>query len=345
MYSFKNDYSENAHPSILNQLVAMGLEQNNGYGIDIHCENAKSFIRRDLQCEEAEIHFLPGGTITNLTAISHVLKPYEAIISSTTGHINIHECGAIEATGHKVLTPPHDDGKLTPELIAPILEAHEDEFFVHPAMVYISNPTEVGTIYTKQELATLSSYCKANNLILFVDGARLPMALAVPECGLEMKDFQDLADILFIGGTKVGALFGEALVIFKKDLQERFRFSMKHRGAMLAKGWLLGVQFEQLFMDGLYYELGKHAVKMALLLKDAMSEAGISFLTDSKTNQQFPILPNKLKALIEEKYCISDWSKPDENHTCVRFCTSWATKEENVQTFIEDFKTMYSSLR
>ncbi|HCO28662.1 MAG TPA: threonine aldolase, partial [Lachnospiraceae bacterium] len=265
--------------------------------------------------------------------------------SSTTGHINIHECGAIEATGHKVLTPPYDDGKLTPELIAPILEAHEDEFFVHPAMVYISNPTEVGTIYTKRELEALSSYCKANNLLLFLDGARLPMALAVPECNLEMKDFQNLVDILFIGGTKVGALFGEALVLFKKDLQQRFRFSMKHRGAMLAKGWLLGVQFEQLFMDGLYYELGRHAVKMALLLKDAMSEAGISFLTDSKTNQQFPILPNKLKALIEEKYCISDWSKPDENHTCVRFCTSWATKEEDVQTFIKDFKTMYSSLR
>ena len=344
MYSFKNDYSENAHPSILQKLMDMGMEQNNGYGMDAHCERAKQLIQTYIQCEEASIHFLPGGTITNLTAISHILKPYEAVISSNTGHINIHECGAIEATGHKVLTPPSDDGKLTPELIAPILDAHEDEFFVHPACVYISNPTEVGTIYTKSELERLYTYCKEHDLLLFLDGARLPMALGAPECQLEMKDFKDLTDILFIGGTKVGALFGEALVIFRKELQARFRFSMKRSGSMLAKGWLLGVQFEQLFSDGLYFELGKHADRMAMLLKKGMAEAGISFLTDSPTNQQFPILPNKLKARIEEKYSISDWSKPDEDHTCVRFCTSWATKEEDVLLFLEDLKQMIASL-
>ena len=383
MYSFKNDYSENAHPSILQKLMDMGLEQNNGYGMDAHCERAKQLIQAYIQCEEASIHFLPGGTITNLTTISHILKPYEAVISSNTGHINIHECGAIEATGHKVLTPPSDDGKLTPELIAPILDAHEDEFFVHPACVYISNPTEVGTIYTKSELERLYTYCKEHDLLLFLDGARLPMALGAPECQLEMKDlelerlytyckehdlllfldgarlpmalgapecqlemkdFKDLTDILFIGGTKVGALFGEALVIFRKELQARFRFSMKRSGSMLAKGWLLGVQFEQLFSDGLYFELGKHADRMAMLLKKGMAEAGISFLTDSPTNQQFPILPNKLKARIEEKYSISDWSKPDEDHTCVRFCTSWATKEEDVLLFLEDLKQMIASL-
>lgn len=344
MYSFKNDYSENAHPSILKFLTDMGLEQNNGYGIDGHCEHAKQLIQDYVKCPEAEIHFLPGGTIANLTMISHVLKPYEAIISSNTGHINIHECGAIEATGHKVLTPPVDDGKLTPELIQPILDMHEDEFWVHPAMVYISSPTEVGTIYTKQELETLYAYCKEHNLVLFLDGARLPMALAAPECGIKMEDFKDLVDILFIGGTKVGALFGEALVIFRKELQNRFRFSMKHNGAMLAKGWLLGTQFECLFTDGLYFQLGEHATKMAMLLKDAMTELGIKFLTNSPTNQQFPILPNKLKALVEEKYVISDWSKPDADHTCVRFCTSWATKEEDVKAFIEDFKQMVASL-
>ena len=344
MYSFKNDYSENAHPAILNKLVEMDLEQNNGYGIDRHCNHAKELIQQYIQCEEAEIHFVPGGTIANLTMISHVLKPYEAVISSTTGHINIHECGAIEATGHKVLTPPSDDGKLTPELIAPILEAHEDEFWVRPAMVYISNPTELGTIYTKEEMERLYAYCNSHDLILYVDGARLPMALAAPNCKIEMKDFQNLTDLLFIGGTKVGALFGEALVIFRKDLQERFRFSMKHHGAMLAKGWLLGVQFEELFADGLYFELGRHADRMAMLLKKAMVKAGIEFLTDSPTNQQFPILPNKLKKKIEEKYVISDWSKPDDEHTCVRFCTSWATKEGDILRFIEDFKEMVDSL-
>lgn len=345
MYSFKNDYSESAHPSILHRLVKMELEQNSGYGMDKHCANAKKLIQTYLQCDSVDIHFLPGGTIANLTVLSHLLKPYEAVISSTTGHINVHECGAIEATGHKVITPPIDDGKLTKELIEPILSDHQDEFCVHPSVVYISNPTEIGTIYTKQELETLYTYCKEKNLLLFIDGARLPMALGVPESGLTMADFQNLCDVLFIGGTKVGALFGEAIAIFNEELKPRFRFSMKQHGAMLAKGWLLGVQFEELFTDGLYLRLGAHADNMAMLLKYALLEAGIPFLTDSPTNQQFPILPNDLKAMIEEKYEISDWSTPDETHTCVRFCTSWATKESDVLQFIEDFKQMMQSLK
>lgn len=340
MYSFKNDYSENAHPTILQTLMDMGLEQNTGYGMDMHCERASSLIRSSLDCEHADVHFLPGGTITNLTTISHILKPYEAVIASNSGHITTHECGAIEATGHKILTPTSDDGKLTKELIAPILAEHIDEFYVRPAMVYISNPTEVGTTYTKQELQDLSDYCKEQQLLLYLDGARLPMALADTTCQLQMSDFQYLVDILFIGGTKVGALFGEALVIFKEQLKEHFRFSMKRSGSMLAKGWLLGVQFEQLFSNQLYFTLGKHANTMALLLKQGMMECGISFLYDSNTNQQFPILPNKLKHLIEERYSISDWSIIDEQHTCVRFCTSWATKEQDIQTFLCDLRNM-----
>ena len=340
MYSFKNDYSESAHPNILKAIIDAGLEQNDGYGIDSHCENAKALIRKAIQCESADIHFLPGGTITNLTFISYSLKPYQAVISADVGHINIHETGAVEASGHKILDIATPDGKLTPELIQPVLAQHQDEHWVQPKMVYISNPTEIGTIYYKAELEMLSKYCKENNMLFFLDGARLAMSLTAKGNDISLVDLPKLVDAFYIGGTKVGALFGEALVIINDLLKRDFRFNMKQRGAIMAKGWLLGMQFEELFKEDLYFELGLHANNMAYLLKTIFEKAGFYFLGDTPSNQLFPILPNWLLEKISQKYIISVWSKPDSHHTCVRFCTSWATKEEDIISFEKDFNEM-----
>ena len=340
MYSFKNDYSESAHPNILQAMLEAGIEQNNGYGTDAHCENAKALIKKVIQYENADIHFLPGGTITNLTFISHVLKPYQAVISADSGHINIHETGAVEACGHKILAIRTPDGKLTPELIQPILDQHEDEHWVQPRMVYISNPTEVGTIYYKDEIEKISQYCKDKGMLLFLDGARLAMSLTAKGNDLAIADLPKLVDAFYIGGTKVGALFGEALIIVNDLLKKDFRFNMKQRGAILAKGWLLGMQFEELFKDDLYFKLGAHANCMACLLKDIFKNAGFAFIADAPSNQLFPIFPNWLVDKISQKYIISTWSKPDDDHTCVRFCTSWATQEKDIIIFEADFREM-----
>lgn len=340
MYSFNNDYSECAHPNILKAIADLGFEQNTGYGLDKHCENTREILKKEIKKEEVDIHFLPGGTITNATMISHALKPFEAVIAASTGHINVHETGAIEATGHKVIDMPCADGKLTVKEIQTALDIHEDEHMVLPKMVYVSNPTEIGTVYTKQELEVLYDFCKKNNLYLYLDGARLAMALAVEEAGLKLEDLPNVTDAFYIGGTKIGALFGEALVIVNDSLKDNFRFSIKQKGAMTAKGWLLGVQFCELFKDGLYYEMGKHANDMAKLLKDTMQKAGFSFDSDSPTNQLFPIFPNELIEKINENYITSLWRKVDENHSSIRFCTSWATKEEDVRKFIEYFENL-----
>ena len=337
MYSFKNDYSESAHPNILKAIIDSGLEQNDGYGIDSHCENAKALIRKAIQCESADIHFLPGGTITNLTFISYSLKPYQAVISADVGHINIHETGAVEASGHKILAITTPNGKLTPELIQPVLDQHQDEHWVQSKMVFISNPTEVGTIYYKSELEMLSKYCKENNMLLYLDGARLAMSLTAQGNDLAITDLPKLVDAFYIGGTKVGALFGDALIIINDLLKTDFRFNMKQRGAIMAKGWLLGMQFEELFKDDLYFKLGVHANNMAYLLKDIFEKAGFGFIAEAHSNQLFPILPNWLVEKISQKYITSIWSKPDNDHTCVRFCTSWATKEEAIISFEKDF--------
>lgn len=340
MHSFINDYSESAHPRILEAMGKAGLEQNDGYGLDGHCDNAVKLIRKQLGNDTAEIHFLPGGTITNLTFISHALRPYEAVIAADKGHINVHETGAIEATGHKVVDIPALDGKLTPEIIEPVLRQHEDEHWVKPAMVYLSNPTELGTVYDKKELLELRDYCKKNALLLYLDGARLPMALAVKEAGLSLRDLAEQTDAFYIGGTKAGALFGEALVIIKDSLKESFRFNMKQNGAMLAKGWLLGMQFEELFRDGLYFRLGEHSNAMAKLLRQAFEEGGIAFASNSPTNQIFPILPNTLLEKLNRKYKTSLQGRVDAEHSIVRFCTSWATEEKDVLQFIGDFRQM-----
>lgn len=341
MYSFNNDYSEGAHPQILNKIAITNLEQNNGYSEDIHTDNAIKYIKDHIQRQDVDVHILVGGTQTNLTCLSAFLRPHQSVISAETAHINVHETGAIEATGHKVLTVKTEDGKLTPVLIQQVLDAHTDEHMVQPKLVYISNSTEVGTIYRRAELIAIREFCLSHNLILFLDGARLGSALCSVDNDLTMEDIANLTDAFYIGGTKNGALFGEALIISKESLKEDFRFLIKQRGGMLAKGWLLGIQFEELFcnIEGeemLFYRLAKHANRMAYKIKQGFVAKGYDFVTDSSTNQQFPILTNKLIEELSNKYLFSVNSKVSEDMTSVRFVTSWATDENKVDQLIED---------
>lgn len=336
MYSFKNDYSEGAHSRILNALVETNLEQTDGYGTDQYTERSVNLLKKKIDREEVDIHLLVGGTQVNLTAISAFLRPHQAAIGADTSHINCHETGAIEATGHKVITMKTNDGKLTPNLIQNVVDSHSDEHMVQPKLVYISNSTELGTLYTKAELIDLHDCCKRNKLLLYLDGARLGSALVAEENDLTLADIAKLVDAFYIGGTKNGALFGEALVICNDELKEDFRYFIKQKGGLLAKGRLLGIQFEELFKDDLYFELAKHANKMALMLKGAIVNEGYKFLTESFTNQQFPIFPNNLIEKLSEKYSFNIERVIDSNYTAIRLVTSWATKEEIVLEFIED---------
>ena len=254
--------------------------------------------------------------------------------------INTHETGAIESTGHKVFSIPTEDGKLTPDFIRPVLKLHENEHWVEPRLVYISNPTEVGTVYTKEELETLYAFCKRHDLYLYMDGARLSMAMAAEETHLTFPDLPNLCDAFYIGGTKVGAMFGEALVIVKEEFKDHFRFNMKQHGAILAKGWMMGVQFEELFRDGLYLELGRKGVAMAQILKEVFEKTGIPLLAPAPTNQVFPILPDALAEAVNERFLTTFQCKPDKDHTCLRFCTSWATNEEAVRDFASEFEDL-----
>lgn len=334
MISFKNDYSEGAHPRILETLAATNLEQAEGYGLDRFCMEATGLLRQAMGRKDADVHFVPGGTQTNLIALSAFLRPHEAAVAAKTGHIAVHETGAIEATGHKVFVVDSPDGKLTPALIAPALDFHTDEHMVKPRLVYVSNSTELGTVYGRKELENLRRFCLERGLLLFVDGARLGSALCVPGCGLDLPGMADLSDAFYIGGTKNGALIGEALVISTPSLKEDFRFHLKQRGAMLAKGRLLGIQFAELFRDGLYFELAMHANRMADRLREAIGEAGFPFLVDSPSNQVFPIFPNRLIGKLQEDFDFHVWSKLDEGHSSIRLVTSWATREESVEAFI-----------
>jgi len=340
MYSFKNDYSEGAHPRILNALLESNFEQNEGYGEDHYSIKAIELLKEKIESKDIDIHFLVGGTQTNLTVISAFLRPHEAVISADTGHILVHETGAIEATGHKVISVEVEDGKLRVEHVKNVLEMHTDEHMVKPKLVYISNSTEIGSIYKKQELEELSGFCKENNLILYIDGARLGSALCSEENDLKMSDLSRLADAFYIGGTKNGALLGEALVICKEALKEDFRFHIKQKGAMLAKGKLLGIQFLELFRDKLYFDLASHANKLATLLINEIETMGYKFLVHSPSNQVFPILPNKVIEKLQEKYSFYMWSKVDDENSSIRLVTSWATKEDAVKAFIEDLKSL-----
>lgn len=336
MYSFKNDYSEGAHPRILQALADSNLEQEEGYGEDKFTLQAVEHIKGHIR-QDVDIHLLPGGTQTNFTAISAFLRPHEAVISAATGHIHVHETGAVEAVGHKIVTVESSTGKLSADNIQKVLDFHIDEHMVKPRLVYISNSTEIGTIYSRAELQSLREMCIKNKLYLFMDGARLGSALTAKGNDLTLADIASLVDAFYIGGTKNGALIGEALVICREELKEDFRYHMKQRGALLAKGRLLGLQFLELFRDNLFFDLASHANNMAALLREGISHAGYDFLTQAPSNQLFPILPNRVIAELEKNYGFYVWSRVDENNSAIRLVTSWATKEAVVVKFLEDF--------
>ena len=331
MYHFRNDYSEGAHPEVLAALCATNLEENPGYGGDDHCARAAALIREQCCCPQADVQFLIGGTQTNFTAIAAFLRPWEGVLCARSGHINGHEAGAVEATGHKLFqaeTGP--DGKLTADLLLPLLEEGKNEHTVLPRLVYISDATETGGVYTKAELTALSNFCRSHGLLLFLDGARLGAAFAAESSDLTLPDLARLTDAFYIGGTKNGALMGEALVIVDPALQEGFFRIKKQRGAVLAKGWLLGVQFEALLQDGLYWRIARHAVEMAQRLQTGLTGLGFPLLSPSESNQIFPIVPNSLLPVLNGICTYEVWSRPDESHTAVRFVTSFATTQESV---------------
>ena len=342
MHSFRNDYSEGAHPAILEALTETNLTQTVGYCLDPHCAAAADTIRRLTAAPEADVHFLVGGTQVNLITIAAHLAPYEAVIAAHTGHVNVHETGAIEATGHKVCAAYAPDGKLTPELVESVLAQHNGtEHMVAPKLVYISDTTEIGTIYTRAELATLRRCCASHGLFLYLDGARLGSALTAEGNDLTLPDLAALTDAFTIGGTKNGALFGEALILARPH--DHFRWHMKQRGAVLAKGRLLGIQFEALLKDGLYFDLGRHANALAVRLRDGMAALGVPFPVPSPSNQQFPVLPNGAVAALEAKgYGFEADHAEDEGHTCVRFVTSWATPPEAVEQLLADLGEILS---
>lgn len=336
---FECDYGEGAHPRVLERMMETNLVQTAGYGEDRFCESAAEKIKRLCGKENASVHFLVGGTQTNLTVISSILRPHQGVIAASTGHINAHETGAIEACGHKVLAVPEKEGKLHAQQIRDLYEEHwadsSHEHIVQPGMVYISFPTELGTLYSRQELQEISQVCREYHLPLFIDGARLGYGLMSEKNDVSLKELADLCDVFYIGGTKVGALFGEAVVITDPALTRDFRYIIKQKGGMLAKGRLLGIQFDTLLEDGLYFEIAAEADRLAMKLRRALEEKGYSMLVDSYTNQQFPILSNEKAAQLSEKYAFSDWGKVDKDHRAVRFCTSWATKEEQVDELID----------
>ena len=333
MIRFTNDYSEGCHPSILEAMAATNTEGNPGYSTDPHSARAHDLIRQAIGRPDADVHLLVGGTQTNATAIAAFLRPYEAAIAAASGHICVHETGAIEATGHKCIACPAADGKLTPDAIRTAVASHPDEHMVKPKLVYISQTTEIGTVYSLAEVEALRAVCDELGLWLYLDGARLASGLAAG--GPSLTDLGRLCDAFYIGGTKNGALFGEALVILNPALKPDFRYNIKQRGGMLAKGWLLGVQFEQLFQGNRYVELAAHANALALKLKEGIAALGYTFLCDSVTNQQFPILPDGVVAALGQDFGFEFNCKPDAAHTCIRLVTSWATPEENVDAFLK----------
>ncbi|WP_445430451.1 threonine aldolase family protein [Chryseobacterium indoltheticum] len=337
-FSFKNDYSEGCHPQILESLLRNNLDQQAGYGEDDYSKKAKDLIKNKIEAQDADVYFVSGGTQANLIVISSILRPYQCVISAVTGHILNNETGAIEATGHKILSIEKEDGKLFPSDIIPVLESHHNiPHQVMPKLVYISNSTELGTIYTKKELEDLSAFCKANNLYLFMDGARLGHALTSEISDLELKDIAQLTDVFYLGGTKNGALLGEAIIVNNKILQEDFAFNIKQKGALLAKGRLLGIQFLELMQNDLYFELAKNANQQAMKIKNALSERGVQFLSDTYTNQIFPILDNQIIEVLSEKFEFYVWKKVDENLSAIRMITSWNTNNTAVEEFIKTF--------
>lgn len=344
MIRFDCDYLEGTHPLILKKLTETNMEQTIGYGCDPHCVRAANLIKEACKTPESDVHFLVGGTQTNTTVISAVLRTHQAVISASTGHINVHESGAIEATGHKVIALPSPDGKLTAKAVEDCFNSHwndpNHEHMVQPAMVYISQPTECGTAYTKGELEELYSACQKCKITLYIDGARLGYALSADGCDMTLPDVAANCDVFYIGGTKVGALFGEALVINNENIKKDFRYIIKQNGGLLAKGRLLGIQFETLFEGGLYFEISAHAIKAAKKIKNIFDLHGCEFLSDSKTNQQFPILKNEEIEKLLKEFSFEIWCPISENTSAVRFCSSWATTDENINALEKAVKSL-----
>ncbi|WP_126944736.1 aminotransferase class I/II-fold pyridoxal phosphate-dependent enzyme [Xanthomonas sp. BRIP62418] len=338
--SFRNDYSEGAHPRLLQALAQASAEQNAGYGTDRHTARAAALIRNAVAQAQADVHLLVGGTQTNLTAIAAFLRPHQAVIAVEAGHIATHETGAIEATGHKVLAVPALHDKLTPALIQPLLDVHGNEHMVQPRLVYISNSTESGTIYTRAELQALSRFCRAHDLLLYLDGARLGAALTADGNDLDLPTIATLTDAFYIGGTKNGALLGEALVIVTPALQADFRYLIKQRGALLAKGMLLGSQFATLFEDGLFLELAAHANAMAQRLRAGLLAAGVQFTSDSPTNQQFIVVSTAQAEQLARRYDFERWETRSDGRLVIRFVTSWATTPAAVDRLCADVATL-----
>ena len=344
MILFQCDYNEGAHPKVMEKLMETNLEQTVGYGEDEHCARAAALIRKACGDDSLTVHFLVGGTQANMTVIAAALRPHQGVIAAQTGHINGHETGAVEATGHKVLALPQKDGKISASQVKDLCEAHlNDASFEHtvqPKMVYISNPTEYGTLYTRKELEALHEVCRRYGLYLFLDGARLGYGLAAADNELDLPMIAACCDVFYIGGTKVGALFGEAVVMSNDELKKDFRYLIKQKGGMLAKGRLLGVQFEALFEDGLYMEISRHADRLADKLREAFTQAGFPFLVENQTNQIFPVIPDSVLKKLGENYGYTYQERVDETHSAVRFCTSWATKEDNIDRLIADLKRL-----
>lgn len=334
MLSFENDYIEGAHPKILERFVHTNLEKLSGYGNDEYCETAREKIKRACHCPSADIFFLVNGTQTNQIVIDSMLQQYEGVIAADTGHISVHEAGAIEYAGHKVLEVPQIAGKIKTEVLQECLQtffADENrEHMVAPGMVYLSYPTEYGTLYSKKELTAIHDICKDYALPLYIDGARLGYGLMSKQADLTLPELVKCCDVFSIGGTKVGALCGEAVVFTHKNAPKHFTTIVKQHGGLLAKGRLLGVQFDTLFTDNLYFEISKHAIEMAELLKGVFREKGYEFYVESPTNQQFVILENEKMEHLREQIGFSYWGRWDENHTVVRFVTSWATRKTDI---------------
>ncbi len=334
MIYFHNDYAEGCHESILQRLTQTNLEQTPGYGTDLYCEAAAKRIRDLCGNDSLSVHFLVGGTQTNMTVIAAALRAHQGVVCAETGHIHVHETGAIEATGHKILTLPSADGKITAKQVQVLVEEHRSsdamEHTVQPKMVYISNPTELGTIYSRDELTEISDYCHSNGLYLFMDGARLGYGLEAADNDLSLAEIAKLCDVFYVGGTKQGALFGEAVVISEPALAEDFRYMIKQHGGMLAKGRLLGLQFDTLLRDNLYFRLARQANEKADQLRTVFDELGYPLYVPGTTNQVFVVMPNPILEELAKSFTFTQECRIDEGHCAVRFCTSWATTQENV---------------
>lgn len=335
MIYFNNDYSEGCVPEILAALAETNLDQTPGYGMDVHCVSAAKRIKALCGREDIAVHFLVGGTQTNLTVIAASLRPHQAVIAAGSGHVSVHETGAIEATGHKVIELPDQNGKLAASQIEAVARSQSEtmdaEHTVQPKMVYISSPTEYGTLYTLAELKSIRQVCDDHGLYLFVDGARMGYGLTATGNNVSLKEFAALSDVFSIGGTKVGALFGEAVVIANPSIAQDFRYLIKQRGGMLAKGRLLGLQFEVLLRDDLYLRIAKRANDFAQIIREKLQQIGYGFMVENTTNQLFPVLPDAVLDELEKEFCFSQMGRIDDKHRAVRICTSWATTEANVE--------------